>query len=48
MSVSDGAGYEILTPLPVTRNWLLKNDVEFARDVVGHNRQCEKDPLCQK
>lgn len=48
MNASDGAGYSRLTMKPETRNFVVRNDEPFARQVVAHNEQCARDPLCTK
>lgn len=45
-SVNDGAGYSRLTMAAPTRAFIIENDVPFAQQVVAHNTQCAKDPLC--
>ncbi len=47
-SVNDGAGYARLTMQAPTRSYIIENDVGFAQQVVSHNEQCARDPLCVK
>lgn len=47
-SVNDGAGYSKLTPSAATRNFIVKNDIPFTKQVVGHNDQCAQDKMCAK
>lgn len=44
----DGAGFAKLTPNAGSRNYIINNDVIFARQVAAHNRTCEQLPACQK
>jgi hypothetical protein len=43
-----GAGYEMLTPLPTSRQFIIANDIEFARQVLAHNTTCKSQPGCSK
>lgn len=45
---NDGAGFELLTPSPETRQFIITNDKPFARQVAGHNRTCVAQPACRK
>lgn len=47
-SANDGAGFERLTPSASTRQFIIANDISFARQVVAHNRTCEQQPACRK
>lgn len=47
-SVDNGAGYALLTPSALTRNFMLTNDRRFAQQVAEHNLQCQKDKGCEK
>jgi hypothetical protein len=46
--VVDGSGFEKLSPSPDTRKFIVKNDLDFARQVVVHNEICMKQPGCRK
>ena len=45
---NDGAGYELLTPLPATAVHIVTTDRAFAEQVAAHNRQCRSDAACRK
>lgn len=47
-SVVDGSGFEMLHPAPITRKFIVANDLEFAREVVTHNETCAKMAGCRK
>lgn len=47
-SVVDGSGFEMLHPLPITRNFIVKNDRRFAEEVATHNDVCAAQPGCRK
>lgn len=47
-SVNDGAGYARITMQPATRTFVVANDVPLAQQIVAHNEQCQRDPLCTK
>ena len=47
-NVSEGAGYELLTPLPDTARAIVASDRAFAEQVAAHNRQCRRDAGCRK
>lgn len=47
-AANDGAGFEQLTPAPVTRAFIVAQDKPFARQVAAHNRTCGKLPACRK
>lgn len=44
----DGAGFEVLTPAPGSRQFIIANDIEFARQVAAHNATCNAQPGCRK
>ncbi|MFA5377030.1 MAG: hypothetical protein WC455_14865 [Dehalococcoidia bacterium] len=46
--MNDGAGYSRLTPSAATRTFIVTEDGAFARQVVAHNAQCQRDKLCKK
>lgn len=48
VSVVDGSGFEMLTPSPATRKFIVANDLPFARQVVAHNETCARQPGCRK
>lgn len=43
-----GAGFEILRPAPASRQFIIANDIEFARQVAAHNATCNAQPGCRK
>lgn len=47
-SANDGAGFERLNPSAVTRQFIIANDIPFAKQVVAHNQTCDKLPACRK
>lgn len=47
-SVTNGAGFERLSPSAATRDFIISQDIEFARQVAAHNRTCETMPACRK
>ena len=47
-SVTDGAGYELLTPSASTVATIVRTDRRFAEQVAAHNRQCRADAACGK
>lgn len=47
-SVSDGSGFEALTPSAGTRAYIVANDRPFAEQVIAHNRTCQTQPGCRK
>lgn len=47
-NVVDGSGFSLLHPSPVTRKFIVANDLDFAREVVAHNETCSKQPGCRK
>ena len=47
-SVTDGAGYELLTPSASTVATIVQTDRRFAEQVAAHNRQCRADAACGK
>lgn len=47
-SVVDGSGFEMLTPSPATRKFIVANDLPFARQVVAHNETCARQAGCRK
>jgi len=47
-SAIDGAGFELLTPSPASRQFIIANDLPFARQVAGHNRTCQSLAGCNK
>jgi hypothetical protein len=44
----DGAGYERLPPAPASRQLIIANDVDFARQIAAHNGTCAAQPGCRK
>jgi len=46
--VVDGSGFETLHPSADTRRFIVKNDLDFAKEVVAHNETCSKLPGCRK
>lgn len=45
---SDGAGFEVLTPSPATRSFIIAEDRPFAEQVAAHNETCRDLPACRK
>ncbi len=48
MPASNGAGFSPLHPAPATRDFIVKNDKPFAREVLSHNRFCQTQKLCAR
>lgn len=48
VGVAEGAGFEMLTPSAGTRQFIVANDIEFARQVVAHNETCRDLPACRQ
>ena len=44
----DGAGYERLTPASASRQFIIANDIEFARQIAAHNATCAAQPSCRR
>ena len=47
-SALDGAGFERLTPAAASRQFIIDNDIEFARQVAAHNATCNAQPGSRK
>lgn len=47
-SANDGAGFERMTPSAGTRQYIISNDIPFAKQIVAHNQTCDKLPACRK
>jgi hypothetical protein len=43
----NGAGFERLTPAPASRQFIIANDIDFARQVAAHNATCAAQPGCR-
>lgn len=43
----NGAGFERLTPAPASRQFIIANDIDFARQVAAHNATCAAQPACR-
>lgn len=46
--VNSGAGFELLTPSPATRKFIVAEDKPFAQQVAANNQICRALPGCHK
>jgi hypothetical protein len=46
--VVDGSGFSALHPSADTRRFIVKNDLDFAREVAAHNEVCARQAGCKK